>query len=100
MAASFHALCAAEAPLQALLVNARTSRRPGPKSHALDAAWLGGVDRVRAATRQLDPPRQIAAIRELTRDRKKLIEERASELQRLGKSSRTAGSESTQWPQS
>ncbi|PZS11449.1 MAG: IS110 family transposase, partial [Pseudonocardiales bacterium] len=38
-----------------------------------------------AAAGQLHPPPEIAAIRELTRYRKKLIEQRASELQRLAK---------------
>jgi transposase len=37
----FHALCAAERPLEVLLVNARHVKNvPGRKSDALDAAWL------------------------------------------------------------
>ena len=37
----FHALCAAERPLEVLLVNARHVKNvPGRKSDALDAVWL------------------------------------------------------------
>ena len=40
---------------------------------------------MRAAPGSFIPPKEIAAIRELTRYRKKLIEERTRELQRLSK---------------
>ena len=82
----FHALCAAEAPLEVLLVNARHVKNvPGRKSDALDAAWLAELTECGLLRGSFIPPPQIAAIRELTRYRKKLIEQRASELQRLGK---------------
>jgi transposase len=82
----FHALCAAEPPLEVLLVNARHVKNvPGRKSDALDAAWLAELTECGLLRGSFIPPPQIAAIRELTRYRKKLIEQRTSELQRLAK---------------
>jgi transposase len=88
----FHALCAAERPLEVLLVNARHVKNvPGRKSDALDAAWLAELTECGLLRGSFIPPRQIAAIRELTRYRKKLIEQRTSELQRLAKVLEDAG---------
>ncbi|HWJ52464.1 MAG TPA: IS110 family transposase, partial [Propionibacteriaceae bacterium] len=82
----FHALCAAERPLEVLLVNARHVKNvPGRKSDALDAAWLAELTECGLLRGSFIPPPQIGAIRELTRYRKKLIEQRSSELQRLAK---------------
>ena len=82
----FHALCEAERPMEVLLVNARHVKNvPGRKSDALDAVWLAELTECGLLRGSFIPPPQIAAIRELTRYRKKLIEQRASELQRLGK---------------
>jgi transposase len=82
----FHALCEAERPLEVLLVNARHVRNvPGRKSDALDAAWLAELTECGLLRGSFIPPPEIAAIRELTRYRKKLIEARTSELQRLAK---------------
>jgi len=82
----FHALCEAERPLEVLLVNARHVKNvPGRKSDALDAMWLAELTEWGLLRGSFIPPPQIAAIRELTRYRKKLIEQRTSELQRLAK---------------
>jgi transposase len=82
----FHALCEAERPLEVLLVNARHVKNvPGRKSDALDAVWLAQLTECGLLRGSFIPPREIAAIRELTRYRKKLIEARTSELQRLAK---------------
>jgi transposase len=82
----FHALCEAERPLEVLLVNARHVKNvPGRKSDALDAVWLAELTECGLLRGSFIPPAQIAAIRELTRYRKKLIEARTSELQRLAK---------------
>jgi transposase len=82
----FHALCAAEEPVEVLLVNARHVKNvPGRKSDALDAVWLAQLTECGLLQGSFIPPPAIAAIRELTRYRKKLIEQRTSELQRLGK---------------
>jgi transposase len=82
----FYALCEAERPLEVLLVNAQHVKNvPGRKSDALDAVWLAKLTECGLLRGSFIPPSQIAAIRELTRYRKKLIEQRTSELQRLGK---------------
>jgi transposase len=82
----FHALCAAEPPLEVLLVNARHVKNvPGRKSDALDAVWLAQLTECGLLRGSFIPPAEIAAIRELTRYRKKLIQARTSELQRLAK---------------
>lgn len=82
----FHALCEAERPLEVLLVNARHVKTvSGRKSDALDAAWLAQLTECGLLRGSFIPPPEIAAIRELTRYRKKLIEARTSELQRLAK---------------
>jgi transposase len=82
----FHALSEAEPPVEVLLVNARHVKNvPGRKSDALDAAWLAELTECGLLRGSFIPPPQIAAIRELTRYRKKLIEQRTSEFQRLGK---------------
>lgn len=82
----FHALCEAEPAFEVLLVNARHVKNvPGRKSDALDAAWLAELTECGLLRGSFIPPPQIAAIRELTRYRKKLIEARTSELQRLAK---------------
>ncbi len=82
----FHALCAAEQPFEVLLVNAAHVKNvPGRKSDALDAVWLAKLTECGPLRGSFIPPPQIAAIRELTRYRKKLIQARTSELQRLGK---------------
>jgi len=82
----FHALCEAERPPEVLLVNARHVKNvPGRKSDALDAMWLAELTECGLLRGSFIPPPHIAAIRELTRYRKKLIEARTSELQRLAK---------------
>jgi transposase len=88
----FHALCAAERPLEILLVNAQHVKNvPGRKSDALDAAWLAKLTECGLLRGSFIPPAEIAVIRELTRYRKKLIESRTSELQRLGKALEDGG---------
>src|SRR4051794_2997693 len=73
----FHALCESERPLDVLLVNARHVKNvPGRKSDALDAVWLAELTECGLLRGSFIPPPQIAAIRELTRYRKKLIEQR------------------------
>jgi transposase len=82
----FHALCEAQGPFEVLLVNARHVRNvPGRKSDALDAVWLAKLTECGLLRGSFIPPAEIAAIRELTRYRKKLVEARTSELQRLAK---------------
>ncbi|MGH4020130.1 MAG: IS110 family transposase [Pseudonocardiaceae bacterium] len=88
----FHALCETERLVEMLLVNARHVKNvPGRKSDALDAAWLAELTECGLLRGSFIPPPQIAAVRELTRYRKKLIEQRTSELQRLAKVLEDAG---------
>ena len=72
--------------MEVLLVNARHVKNvPGRKSDALDAVWLAELTECGLLRGSFIPPPEIAAIRELTRYRKKLIQARTSELQRLAK---------------
>jgi transposase len=81
----FHALCEAE-QIEVLLVNARHVKNvPGRKTDVNDSAWLAQLLECGLLRGSFIPPKDIAAIRELTRYRKKLIESRTRELQRLSK---------------
>lgn len=81
----FHALCEAE-QIEVLLVNARHVKNvPGRKTDVKDAEWLAQLTECGLLRGSFIPPKDIAAIRELTRYRKKLIAQRTSELQRLAK---------------
>jgi transposase len=78
-------LCEAE-QIEVLLVNARHVKNvPGRKSDVKDSAWLAQLLECGLLRGSFIPPKDIAAIRELTRYRKKLIESRTRELQRLSK---------------
>jgi transposase len=81
----FHALCEAER-IEVLLVNARHAKNvPGRKTDVKDSEWLAQLLECGLLRGSFIPPKDIAAIRELTRYRKKLIETRTRELQRLSK---------------
>jgi transposase len=81
----FHALCEAE-QIEVLLVNARHVKNvPGRKTDVKDSVWLAQLLECGLLRGSFIPPKDIAAIRELTRYRKKLIESRTRELQRLSK---------------
>lgn len=81
----FHALCEVEA-LEVSLVNARHVKNvPGRKTDVNDCAWLAQLLECGLLRGSFIPPAEIAAIRELTRYRKKVIESRTRELQRLSK---------------
>jgi transposase len=78
-------LCEAE-QLELLLVNAQHVKNvPGRKTDAKDAEWLAELCEVGLLRGSFIPPPEIAAIREVCRYRKKLVEARTSELQRLCK---------------
>ena len=81
----FHALCEAE-QIEVMLVNARHAKNvPGRKTDVKDSEWLAQLLECGLLRGSFIPPKDIAAIRELTRYRKKLIEERTREMQRLSK---------------
>jgi transposase len=88
----FHALCEADADFEILLVNAgHVKNVPGRKTDVKDSQWLAQLLEVGLLRGSFIPPKDIAAIREVTRYRKKLIESRTSELQRLVKVLEDAG---------
>lgn len=88
----FHALCAADGDFGVLLVNAAHVKTvPGRKTDVKDSQWLAQLLEVGLLRGSSIPPKEIAAIREVTRCRKKLIESLTSELQRLGKVLEDAG---------
>ena len=88
----FHALCDAGAEFEILLVNAAHVKNvPGRKTDVKDSQWLAQLLEVGLLRGSFIPPADIAAIREVTRYRKKLIQSRTSELQRLGKVCEDAG---------
>src|SRR6266498_676940 len=75
-----------------LLVNARHVKNvPGRKTDVKDSEWLAQLLECGLLRGSFIPPPQIAAIRELTRYRKKTIQARTRELQRLSKVLEDAG---------
>jgi transposase len=81
----FHALAEADS-LEILLCNAyHVKNVPGRKTDAADAVWLAELCEVGLLRGSFIPPAQIAAIRELARYRRTLVEERTREGQRLRK---------------
>ena len=87
----FHALCEADT-LEVVLVNARHVKNvPGRKTDVKDSEWLAQLLECGLLRGSFIPPREIAAIRELTRYRKKTIQARTRELQRLSKVLEDAG---------
>jgi transposase len=88
----FHALCEADADFEILLVNAAHVKNvPGRKTDVKDSQWLAQLLEVGLLRGSFIPPAEIAAIREVTRYRKKMIQSRVSEMQRLGKVLEDAG---------
>jgi transposase len=81
----FHALAETDR-LQILLCNAyHVKNVPGRKSDVSDAVWLAELCEVGLLRGSFIPPPEIAAIRELARYRRTLVEERTREGQRLRK---------------
>jgi transposase len=75
-----------------VLVNARHVKNlPGRKTDVSDAAWLARLAECGLLRGSFVPPREIAELRDLTRYRQKLVEERVREVQRLQKVLEDAG---------
>jgi transposase len=92
----WHVLEAATGPDAAgpelMLVNAHAVRNmPGRKTDVADAVWLAQLCECGLLRPSFVPPPVIAQLRDLTRYRKKLIEERARETQRIQKLLEDAG---------
>ena len=74
-----------------LLVNAQHMKAvPGHKTDVKDAEWLADLRRHGLLTASFIPPQPIRELRELTRYRKSLMQERAQEVNRLHKVLETA----------
>jgi len=87
----FHTLCETET-IEIVLVNARHVKNvPGRKTDVKDSEWLAQLLECGLLRGSFIPPQEIAAIRELTRYRKKTIQARTRELQRLSKVLEDAG---------
>src|SRR5207342_2096501 len=68
------------------LVNARHVRMvPGRKTDVADAAWLAQLCEVGLLRGSFIPPAPIRRLRDLTRYRKRLIQDRTREVQRVDK---------------
>lgn len=81
-----------DAPFEVLLVNAHHVKRvPGRKTDVSDAAWLAQLLECGLLRGSFVPPPVIAQLRDLTRYRKKLVQERAREVQRVQKLLEDAG---------
>lgn len=82
----------AEPGWQLLLANAQHVKNvPGRKTDVADAIWLAQLLECGLLRGSFVPPRAIQQLRDLTRYRKKLIEERVRETQRIQKLLEDAG---------
>jgi transposase len=78
--------------LELMLVNARHVKNlPGRKTDVSDAAWLAQLAECGLLRGSFVPPPVVAELRDLTRYRKKLVEDRAKEVQRVQKVLEDAG---------
>jgi transposase len=75
-----------EGAFELRLVNARHVKNlPGRKTDVSDACWIAQLAECGLLRGSFVPPRVIAELRDLTRYRKKLVEEHTREVQRLQK---------------
>jgi transposase len=81
----YHALLEPGAFEQVLVCNAAHVKNvPGRKTDAVDAAWLAELLECGLLKGSFIPPAEIKAVRDVVRYRRKLVQERAAETQRLG----------------
>ncbi len=81
-----------DAPFEVLLCNAQHVKNlPGRQTDACDAAWLAQLAECGLLRGSFVPPREIAKLRDLTRYRSKVVDERAREAKRLQKLLEDAG---------
>ncbi|MBI2767029.1 MAG: IS110 family transposase [Chloroflexi bacterium] len=81
-----------ESHLTCWLLNAQHIKNvPGRKTDVADAAWIAQLVEYGLVRPSFVPPPQVRALRELTRYRKSLVEERTREGQRLDKVLEDAG---------
>jgi transposase len=96
----YHALAAAG--IEACVCNAAHMRNvPGRKTDIRDCQWIAELHEHGLLRPSFIPAAEVAALRQRTRYRKRLIEQRTSEGQRLAKVLEDAGaSSSARWPRS
>lgn len=88
----FHALAEHGDFEQVLVCNAAHVKNvPGRKTDAVDAAWLAELLECGLLSGSFIPDEQTKAVRDITRYRKKLVQQRSSETQRLGGVLKDAG---------
>lgn len=81
-----------EASFTTLLVNAKHLEHvPGRKTDTIDAAWIALLLSRGLLRPSFDPPQPIRELRDLTRYRKALINERTAEVNRIHKTLEDAG---------
>src|SRR5215468_10077500 len=81
----YHALLEPGAFEQVLVCNAAHVKNvPGRKTDAVDASWLAELLECGLLKGSFIPPAQIKAVRDVVRYRRKIVQERAAETQRLG----------------
>jgi len=81
----YHALMEPGCFEQVLVCNAAHVKNvPGRKTDAVDAAWLAQLLECGLLAGSFIPPENVKALRDVVRYRKKLVEQRSSEVQRLG----------------
>ena len=81
-----------ESEFECWLLNAQHLRNvPGRKTDVGDAAWIAQLVAHRLVRPSFVPPKPIRDLRELTRYRKQLLQERSRETQRLQKTLEDAG---------
>ena len=88
-----------DASFELLLVNARNMRMvPGRKTDVADAGWIAQLLECGLLRASLVPPAVIRDLRDLTRYRKRLVQDRTREGQRVEKVLETPGSSWPRWP--
>lgn len=81
----YHALLEPGCFEQVLVCNAAHVRNvPGRKTDAVDAAWLAELLECGLLAGSFIPPEDIKAVRDVVRYRRKMVQQRSSETQRLG----------------
>jgi transposase len=81
----YHALSEPGVFEQVLVCNAAHVKNvPGRKTDAVDAAWLAELLECGLLAGSFIPPAQIKAVRDVVRYRRKIVQERVAETQRLG----------------
>ena len=88
-----------QAGFELVLVNARDVHQlPGRKTDVADSAWLAQLLECGLLRSSFVPPPEIRELRDLTRYRKRLVQDRTRETQRVEKVLEDTGRSSPRWP--